>query len=636
MNVQPLLSIHNDALKTLSTRLLGFLASDTFLSILQTESYLGAVEDDVVAKDEGPFTIATTQDEINNGIPTITSLDKQKQMMILDLLEIINDKLCLLRFFKKRGFQLDATYEALVNHFFWRVRRQIPLILSSPFNRIDKDVQNILSSGAFYLAENWRDSVGRPIAVLDFARFGTSSSTTSWSPQKLHMVGIIWMELLRRFIADMNETFIPQTSLPPVSQITVLIDLDQFAFSHMSMDFIKTLYDLINTHYPTFFAKVLILNYRLLHSGLWGIVKRLLSPEALERIVFLSEPWQIKEHILFPPTSNHPTTMTECMPAFDSESVKSFYHVYGERYYEVGPGRISPRSTTSPRIMPQFAMLLQRLDNMDSNDTLTTHLTSEQDHVMHTNATATPTQQKLKSPSLEALNLAETSFHTESSASSPASSTKSSALYYSYTYSSAPDIDDETISLRSDSTIALGDVARSSKRLEEEELDLFPNEYEEDEDYDEDKRDIDKLFLEAQKRMVLTRSMEQSQSDSNLTLVFSASHSRNASVAPETNTDDNSLNNQLEKIKLRVRTFYTWILMLLSQKHREIRAQIKQIMTSPRVTRYWRNKDARDELFGKIVLAVCLILFFVRKWEGIKRVVGGVKDALVGALVKAF
>ncbi|KAJ3414297.1 hypothetical protein HDV05_006746 [Chytridiales sp. JEL 0842] len=73
-----------------------------------------------------------------------------------------------------------------------------------------------------------------------------------------------------------------------VTQLCAIVDLKGVGLSNLNLEVVPVLYDLFHRQFPQIFGTVYVLNFNWMHSGVWTLLKRMLTPEAAQKYLFLS------------------------------------------------------------------------------------------------------------------------------------------------------------------------------------------------------------------------------------------------------------------------------------------------------------------------------------------------------------
>jgi len=83
--------------------------------------------------------------------------------------------------------------------------------------------------------------------------------------------------------------------LPKPLQMVIIFSLQSSGMANLELELLPFLLDLLKNHFPGMVGAVYIVHYGWVHSGMWGLAKRLLPQQALAKIFFPSKK-ELSEH----------------------------------------------------------------------------------------------------------------------------------------------------------------------------------------------------------------------------------------------------------------------------------------------------------------------------------------------------
>nr|KAJ3421167.1 hypothetical protein HK105_004344 [Polyrhizophydium stewartii] len=219
------------------------------------------------------------------------------------LAELVLDKACIARFFKKHKFNVAATQAALVAHIDWRLTHNLAQMC---FETLSQRSVGYLQSG---LVQFWRtDHRGMPVVQITPRHFVPSSDGSEI--EDLRQSVIFALEIMRRWIHSLNTNDpsltpasassptdtecppLPASDLEPpqptLFQVLIVLDVKGFGVSNMNYELLPLFVELFQKHFPQLVGQAIVLNYGWIHSGIWSVVRTGLTADATARLRFIS------------------------------------------------------------------------------------------------------------------------------------------------------------------------------------------------------------------------------------------------------------------------------------------------------------------------------------------------------------
>ena len=186
----------------------------------------------------------------------------------------------LFRHYKKHGFELDAAVSSLTSFFAWRHEADVSAFAleALPLESIQR-----LENG-FCIITNGVDRKGRPLLYIKMAQVQGMSSEELQSHLQFAM------EMCRRLVFTLNQKQNDSDdSRQLFFQVSVLVDVQDFGFSHLNLEYLPCLRQIFSNHFPQSFGSIYVVNYGWVHSGIWNFIKPLLTSETKDRLLFLNK-----------------------------------------------------------------------------------------------------------------------------------------------------------------------------------------------------------------------------------------------------------------------------------------------------------------------------------------------------------
>ncbi|CAM0141194.1 unnamed protein product [Umbelopsis sp. WA50703] len=122
------------------------------------------------------------------------------------------------------------------------------------------------------------------VRLRQFPKFSQGSLLDNIKPLLIYV-----LETARKLTRDLTKQREQENEPEPLtSQIAVIIDIKNAPFLPLDAELPGALMDIMDNRYPGFVGSVYILNYGWMYSGIWQMVKLLLSEDAKSRISFPS------------------------------------------------------------------------------------------------------------------------------------------------------------------------------------------------------------------------------------------------------------------------------------------------------------------------------------------------------------
>lgn len=110
--------------------------------------------------------------------------------------------------------------------------------------------------------------------------------STSLDECREYIVGC--MESVRRLLAQAYREEKKGDDVVPL-QMTIAFSLEKSGMANLELELLPFLLDLLKNHFPGMVGAVFVLHYSWVHAGMWGLAKRVLPQQALDKIVFPSK-----------------------------------------------------------------------------------------------------------------------------------------------------------------------------------------------------------------------------------------------------------------------------------------------------------------------------------------------------------
>ncbi|OSD07045.1 CRAL/TRIO domain-containing protein [Trametes coccinea BRFM310] len=186
--------------------------------------------------------------------------------------EWLNDQESIFRIYKRHKFTVPFALEHARDTLLWR-------LASIPTTTYRHSASLIRC-----LPLTCRDPFERPILIIRVAEILRA-------PGDVREVLVHHMEQLRLNLKALNEGTNPGDTdgeFVPILQYVALFDIANISVQDTNMDLITWFIFELIPRFPGMLAAVCVLNYSWAHSGVWGLVKRVLPKSALSRIFFPS------------------------------------------------------------------------------------------------------------------------------------------------------------------------------------------------------------------------------------------------------------------------------------------------------------------------------------------------------------
>lgn len=96
------------------------------------------------------------------------------------------------------------------------------------------------------------------------------------------------MESVRRLLAHSYREKKKEEEGGPL-QMVIAFSLEKSGMANLELELLPFLLDLLKNHFPGMVGAVFILHYGWVHAGMWGLAKRVLPQQALDKIFFPSK-----------------------------------------------------------------------------------------------------------------------------------------------------------------------------------------------------------------------------------------------------------------------------------------------------------------------------------------------------------
>jgi len=182
----------------------------------------------------------------------------------------------LFRHLKKNDSNIDAAVESLLSFFEWRHEIDAAAF---DLSMLSSDCVRRLENGFFIITKGY-DRKGRPLLYIKMAQ------VLGMSCEELRSHLQIVMEMCRKLVFYLNQEH-SNESFSNVFQMAVLLDVQDFGFSHLNLEYLPCLREIFSRLFPQSFGSIYVLNYGWLHSGIWNAIRPLLTSETTEKLMFL-------------------------------------------------------------------------------------------------------------------------------------------------------------------------------------------------------------------------------------------------------------------------------------------------------------------------------------------------------------
>ncbi|PKI84629.1 hypothetical protein MVES1_001667 [Malassezia vespertilionis] len=228
----------------------------------------------------------------------------------------LNDDTLVFRFLRRAKFDDVKARKALYKTVQWRIEGNID---SLPAGMLHSTYMSDSANGIplLWLHSRFRDKLGRPALFLRLQHVEAM-------PNGLHELKstiIAAFDVIRRYLRHVNRR--STRNATHVLQSVMLLDVSEVGISSLELDMLPFLRDLLKNHYPGTFGTIYVQNYSWIQAGVWRMLKPLLPPKLLARLVFIEpkELLQCFEHGL--PRALGGTLQVPIAP--DSSDVLNYY-----------------------------------------------------------------------------------------------------------------------------------------------------------------------------------------------------------------------------------------------------------------------------------------------------------------------
>ncbi|PWN43177.1 hypothetical protein IE81DRAFT_322690 [Ceraceosorus guamensis] len=229
----------------------------------------------------------------------------------------LSDRATLFRFFRRARFSQEGALSLLTGSLLWRIRTDLPALNLSSLHPI------FVAPPAgrpplFWANTRFRDRYRRPCGVINL-RSLERADVDGLNEVREYIVAC--MECIRRQLAEdyaryrqdrkgkgnrnalqiarnqqeIDDGLAVPEALPPL-QMVIAISLKSSGIANLEMELLPFLLDLLKNHFPGMVGAIYMMHYGWVHSGMWGLAKRVLPKEALARIFFPSNAEMAAEH----------------------------------------------------------------------------------------------------------------------------------------------------------------------------------------------------------------------------------------------------------------------------------------------------------------------------------------------------
>lgn len=204
----------------------------------------------------------------------------------------------LFRFYRRGRYSIQGALTLLTSTLTWRLRSDLDSLSLSSLHPLY--VSPPSRAPLFWCNSKCKDLLGRPAGVISLAsleRVIKEDGTTGLDECREYIVGC--MESVRRYLSNMYEKGIQdsrvmdtqQDSMDPPKplQMVIIFSLQSSGMANLELELLPFLLDLLKNHFPGMVGAVYIVHYGWVHSGMWGLAKRVLPQQALSKIFFPSK-----------------------------------------------------------------------------------------------------------------------------------------------------------------------------------------------------------------------------------------------------------------------------------------------------------------------------------------------------------
>ncbi|ORY31573.1 hypothetical protein BCR33DRAFT_723922 [Rhizoclosmatium globosum] len=204
---------------------------------------------------------------------------------------LISDPAFLFRYAFKFNLDEELTVKGLMGHVQWRLEEVVGASLS-------QKAKEYLDAGIFRF--HGQDHLSRPTLLISLSRYNAAAEKPYLQDFKACLIHVL--ETGRRCIYAVNDTLAKRnrdskddwrvtekSANRLVHQLSVIVDLEGVGLANVDYAMMPVIMSIFSNHYPGIFGTLYVLNFGWLHSGIWSIIKRALSEEACNKLLFLTK-----------------------------------------------------------------------------------------------------------------------------------------------------------------------------------------------------------------------------------------------------------------------------------------------------------------------------------------------------------
>ncbi|WFD02284.1 hypothetical protein MOBT1_000966 [Malassezia obtusa] len=223
-------------------------------------------------------------EEVPRQLPSMGSYDEEEVRIAR---KYVDDIGLIFRFLRRARFDKDIARSMLYTTLQWLLEGDIidlaTDLLHSPYMSRTKNGVPL-----FWIHSRFRDRMGRPCLLVRLQHVERAPDGL----RELKANIIASMDVMRRYLRHVNRRC---TKTAPVLQSVLLVDVSEAGIFNFELELLPFLVDLFKNHYPGLFGAVYVVNYGWLQSGLWRMLKPVLPPKLLARLMFVDEE-EVKLH----------------------------------------------------------------------------------------------------------------------------------------------------------------------------------------------------------------------------------------------------------------------------------------------------------------------------------------------------
>ncbi|WFD43838.1 hypothetical protein MPSI1_002503 [Malassezia psittaci] len=195
--------------------------------------------------------------------------------------EYVDDVALLFRFLRRANFDVAGMKSMLYKSIKWHLEADVCALATDLLHsEYMSDTKNGMP--LFWLHSKFRDRLGRPCLTM---RLQIAERALD-GLRELKTIIIASIDVVRRYLRFVNRKC-PQSGA--VLQSVLVVDVSESGIFNFDLELLPFLLDLFKNHYPGLFGTVYVVNYGWLQSGLWRIMKPVLPPKFLARLMFVDK-----------------------------------------------------------------------------------------------------------------------------------------------------------------------------------------------------------------------------------------------------------------------------------------------------------------------------------------------------------